>query len=212
MDTITSRELKQPAIEDVAVGLDTNSASGEYLIPTEKTRQAGHLIVELARNTSALFPQLTDREKTIPNGEYGLLDGNDKPILIEPSKLLIDLNSSSDRDLFPGAKIQGQYTDKDGQYNVISFLYNKLDTNGNLEKDKRVIIMTGIGYGEHPGHPGQPPTWYLVGPQIGTQSHDTSENIKLNQFDKEIPSKNFSIACIIDNPLGEAILANPVQG
>lgn len=155
-------------------------------------------------------PKLTDRERTIPAGEYGILDGNDQPLLVKSSELLINSDGSSDRDLLPGVNILGQYTNKDGhQYEVISFLYNKLDANGNPETDERVIIMTGVGYGEHPGHPGQPPTWYLVGPQIGTQSHDIDGGIILNQLDIEIPSKNFSVACITGNLLGVAILANP---
>jgi len=166
---------------------------------------------ELVREKSILFPQLAGKEKNISTGEYGLLDGSDKPILVEPSKLLISPDGSSDNNLFPGAKILGQYTDKDGQHDVVSFLYHKLDANGELETDERIIIMTGIGYGEHPGHPDQPPTWYLVGPQIGAQSRGTDEAIKLNQLNQEIPSKNFSIACITGNPLGEAILANPAR-
>ena len=166
-------------------------------------KEFDYLPFRQTKNESALFQQLTGQEKFIPGGEYGLLDGSDKPVLVELDKLSI----SSNRDLFPGVKIQGQYTSDDGQHDVISFLYHKLDANGALETAERVIILTGIGYGEHPGHINQPPTWYLVGPQIGT----INEQIELDQldFNKPISSKNFSVACISGNPLGEAILANP---
>lgn len=95
-----------------------------------------------------------------------------------------------------------------GQYAVGAFRYHKRGLDGHLEDDERVVIISGIGTGVHPDHAGQDPTFYIVGPQIGTMDGVGSKP-KLIKDGTEAPSKNFSGDCIRDGVRGqEPVLAN----
>jgi hypothetical protein len=166
----------------------------------------------------SLFPHLEEARLQVQPGEYKLLEGNDKPITFNERKFRKYMGGYNPDNEFsriiPGVHAVGMYSeaglDQTGEFTrLASFLYHKQDANGELEKVERVIIYTGTGYGEHPGHPGQPPSWYLVGPQIGTLDPETKELTYLPKEGEEVAAKNFSVACISGGPLGEPILANP---
>ncbi len=165
----------------------------------------------LADPIPVLFPALYGKNLGVPRGEYRLLQGSDKPAQIRHGQIdIITGDQQLFGDPFTGVHARGLYQDAHGNTKpIVSFLYHKLDDTGRLETTERAIIFEGVGFGEHPGHKGQPPTWYLVGPQIGTIDHETGEVVSMPQADVEIPAKHFSMACITDGPLHRLILANP---
>lgn len=174
------------------------------------------LIFDFQEREPVLFPSLDGKEQDVAPGDYKLLQGSDEPAQIREGQIHIitedgQLNSVP----LPGIHSRGLYnsgglSEMQGQNEqIVSFLYNKLGEDGQLETSERAIIFRGIGYGVHPGHTGQPPTWYLVGPQIGTIDHETGQIITMPEEDTEVSAKHFSIACITDGPLGKPILANP---
>lgn len=179
-----------------------------------KTRKAHQQELINARATEErLFPSLNHKTLSIKAGEYGMRKGEDRPIDFDPANLAIFDDNQVTDDPMSGVRYRGWYREQapDGEENlrqVVSFLYHKLDSTGALETTERAIIWEGIGFGEHPGHAGQEPTWYLVGPQIGTFDTQTGDFSAVPEAGV-IEPKHFSLACITDGPLGEAILANP---
>lgn len=118
-------------------------------------------------------------------------------------------------DPIPGVHYVGTYEQVDTdpkargakvEYPVGYFSYNKLK-DGLPEELDRVIIILGQAYGEHEEHTGQEASEYLVGPQIATRNRQTGEVSYVP--DGTQPAKSFSLRCIVGNPHGEAILANP---
>jgi hypothetical protein len=162
------------------------------------------------QSSTTLFPSLMGKERTVEADTYKLLEGVDTIIRLRTEGITIfDRNHMPYSDPLPGIKYRGVYTDhNDNRLNLISFLYHKTDQEGRLETIERAIVLEGIGYGEHPGHAGQPASWYLVGPQIGTFYHITGTPT-IDENDSVIIAKAFSIACITNGPLGDPILANP---
>lgn len=164
----------------------------------------------------SLFPDLEEKKRIVQPGEYRVLDGDDQPLRTDGDRIHFYDNGGPvnyrPRGLV-GVQARGWYeTGKIGEpKEIVSFLYHKRGDDGNLETEERAIVLTGIGYGEHPGHVGQEPTWYLVGPQIGTFDHQTGELLTFVGDHEAVSPKNFSIACITGGPLGEPVLANPAQ-
>lgn len=155
------------------------------------------------------YPSLAGRELDVPAGEYRLISGSDAPIWFDPAHL--ERLTEHDYPTMPGRHLRGFYMlDNRTSCSVFSFLYHKLDQNGDLEETERAIVSTGVGYGEHFGHPGQPPTWYEVGAQIGTIDPRFGDFVTIEE-PSLIRPKSFSLACIVGNPLGEPILANPPE-
>lgn len=196
-----------------AKAVEGNEASARVLARSgfrQTAREAGKLIFELAtvEQEPVLFPHLAGKEQAVAPGDYQILEGDSKPVQFEPERLVpCSKGGQRGRDLLPGVHLRGWHG---AEYPVVSFLYHKLGPDGELETTERAIILTGISYGEHPGHAGQPPTWYLVGAQIGTFDHETGEPVTLPKGPTQIAPKHFSIACITDGPWGEAMLANPL--
>lgn len=159
------------------------------------------------------FPELAGKEEEVGSGEYKILEGSDAEIVINPISLII-LPLSPDTepsDLIEGVHNSGLYTDdyNKKKYPVVSFLYHKHNSEGELESTERVLVLTGIGYGEHPGHLGQPPTWYLIGADVG-RIDPSSGDFRLTEPGPEhgMLPKSFSLACITNGPFGDPILAN----
>lgn len=95
------------------------------------------------------------------------------------------------------------------KYAVVSFLYHKRGRDGNLEEADRVVVVSGLGAGVHPDHHGQDPTFYVVGPQIGTWDMAT-DTYAFVPKDTALFSKNFSLDCMTFGVCSEnPILANP---
>lgn len=162
-----------------------------------------------------LFPQYYREQSRVQAGEYKLVDGTDAPVETKAGRIMTYKNDEQDLDRrLPGIKVRGHYFDDEhGRSQIVSFLYYKQNSEGELETEERVILFGGIGYGELlPDHAGQPPTWYIIGPQLGTFDPETREFHGFPEEDVKIPAKNFSIACIVGGPLGEPILANPRKG
>jgi hypothetical protein len=153
------------------------------------------------------------REKTVKPGDYELLQGSSDALQIKASRIHIvpEGQPQIQTDPYLGVHSRGLYVGEDPEQNlpVVSFLYHKNGPDGRLETIERLIISTGIGYGAHPGHVGQDPTWYLVGAQIGTFDHGTGQIVSMVEGEASIETKAFSIACIAGGPLGDPILANP---
>lgn len=167
---------------------------------------------ELIGERPCPFPSLEGLEHTVEKGDYRKINGSDATLLLTPDDLdIIRRPNQHYPELLPGVRMQGVYSTGNRDLPIVSFLYNKLDGNGQRERDPRVIIAEGIGYGVHSGHLGQPPTWYLIGPKVGTINHQTGEFESAIQSATEVPSNNFSIACITGGPFGVPMLANPEQ-
>jgi hypothetical protein len=159
----------------------------------------------------APFPPLVGKSAEVARGAYELVAGKSESLSLANGQLHLFENGGSANyrpPWLPGVHPRGWYDHYGELLDVVSFLYHKLDANGDLETQERGMIVTGIGYGEYPGHEGQPATWYLVGPQIGTFDHQTGQALSLETADTISP-KNFSVACITGGPLGKPILANP---
>ena len=153
------------------------------------------------------FPSLAGKELAVPAGEYRLISGSDEPIQFDPSRF--DELADADYPTLAGQHFRGLYMlDNGTSCSVLSFLYHKLDAQGNLEETERAVIATGVGYGEYPSHEGQPRTWYIVGAQIGTVDPRFGD-FDINAAPGLITPKNFSMACMVGNPFGEPLLANP---
>lgn len=157
------------------------------------------------------YPDLAGKEQLVKPGEYALLDGSDEPVIVQPNRLLFASEQQAYPDLYPGVHSRGAYNDTAGVKQVLSFLYYKHGDDGKPETTERVIIWTGVGYGVHPGHTGQEPSWYLVGAQIGTIDPESGQTTGFPDSTTDISTKHFSIACITGGPLGEPVLANPAQ-
>lgn len=171
-----------------------------------------HFTLELER--PRVFPQLEAKAGQVQPGQYELIDGSADSLFVVRDQIVPHSKAPNPyKPAVSGVNGIGLYIHSGpnaGAKPIVSFLYHKLDAQGNLEMDERVIILTGTGYGEHPGHAGQDPTWYLVGAQIGTIDHETG--LFVRSVDNEsVQPKHFSLACISDGPLGEPVLANPVQ-
>ena len=154
-----------------------------------------------------LFPtNLVEQTVGVKPGEYSKLAGSDDPIIFEPDnfKLIDGLLEA-----MAGVKLVGWYSQEGAELPIIAFSYHKTDpATGDLEVPERVTVLRGIGYGERKDHPGQAPTWYFIGPQLGTRNAKTGEITAVPSDGESISAKNFSISCINGGPFGTT-LANP---
>ncbi len=163
----------------------------------------------------SLFPELEELRSQVLPSEYEVLSGTDKSITFNGNKLRLLDRLGEQAFPFNGIHWLGWYSpngvDETGIiHKVVSFLYHKLDSEGKLETEERAIVLEGIGYGEHSGHRGQPPSWYLIGSQIGTVDHRYRQLTLSQEIEgTEISTKHFSVACITNGPLDPPILANP---
>lgn len=144
--------------------------------------------------------------------EYRVVQGSNEPIRIQFGSIHKRQRNDDSNDPMPGVRYRGVYAAEKGDLEIVSFLYHKTNPKtGKLEAEERLVIQEGLGFGVHPGHVGQPASWYIVGPQIGTVDRSTGEvHYDTGHNDLVIP-KHFSIACIVDGPLGEPLLADPQQ-
>jgi RimJ/RimL family protein N-acetyltransferase len=167
------------------------------------------LSFELTNPIRPLFNRMHNTALAVPRGEYRLIEGSDDPTYNRKGELFIATgNQQFTSGPFPGVHTRGVYRESEDK-TIVSFLYNKLSSQGELETSERMILWEGVGYGEHPGHKGQPPTWYLVGPEIGKIDHKTGELLTTVESGITIPAKHFSMASIVGGPLKRLILANP---
>jgi hypothetical protein len=166
---------------------------------------------------AAILDDLRDKAREVEPGGYEVLAGSGQGIVYRPEGLnIIGLHNPSPEgyvpeDLMPGVYKRGRYEDWGGNNReVVSFLYHKTTANGRLERIERTIILNGVGYGVHPSHVGQEPTWYLVGPEVARIDPITREvMMSVPEKSERIQTKNFSVACITRGPFGEPVLANP---
>ena len=95
----------------------------------------------------------------------------------------------------PGVQILGYY---EGKYPIARFLYYKTNNEGELETIPRIILVTGIYHGEHPGHRGQGEDDYLHGVQINDPSDETGEKLVDVMTSETIPgnTKNFAFKSV----------------
>lgn len=166
--------------------------------------------MEKDKNIS-IFPWLISQENHVPEDQYRVINGNGDILKFEYNNL--DFYVDDQEGPFEGVKYQGEYsyideTEAEVSLPVISFLYNKQTTDGTLETQERMIILTGVGFGTHPGHVGQKPSEYLIGVQVGTIDHKTGMLTTLRTASDMVEPKHFSIACIQGNPYGETELAS----
>jgi hypothetical protein len=161
------------------------------------------------QDTPELFPGLSDFAGQIEPGTYKVLEGSGEEVIYRPHGLVLAADPKPEA-FMPGVYKRGIYTGwHHEQKPVVSFLYHKQAEDGQLETTERTIILNGIGYGEHPGHKGQPATWYLVGPEVARINPETGEiTNRVAEKSVGLASKNFSIACINNGPFGEPLLAN----
>lgn len=188
-----------------AVKNELSSAHPATLVA--RVGRAGIILPEKDRD---VFPHLIGLANGVPTGGYEVVNGSNASIVVAPSMLEMHTPDIEEWDMLQGVCVRGTYhSEGESIWNVVSFLYHKTTgRDGQLETKERLIVLTGIGYGEHPGHPGQPPTWYMVGPQIGTHDPARGTN-ELAGLNTDIAPKHFSVACITGGPLGDPMLANP---
>ncbi|MCA9324822.1 hypothetical protein KDA23_02000 [Candidatus Saccharibacteria bacterium] len=153
-----------------------------------------------------LMPHVSDKET------YSMINGNAEDTQYDPDYLVFGQFSAEGP--LPGVRYVGEYVETGSQGEpvnlpVVSFLYHKIGPDGQLETQERVVIWRGVGYGTHPGHSGQEPTYYLSGSQIGAIDHATGRFSRLETEAQVIASKQFSIDCITDGPNETIVLANP---
>lgn len=114
----------------------------------------------------------------------------------------------TDRSAPSGIEFLGVYNAGNRYYPIASFLYNKMGSDGSLETDRRVVIVTGWGNGVHPGHEGQDPARYLVGIQIGVKNEEGFQ-VSEAVLGAETLAKNFSLDCMVNGLRGDSVvLAN----
>jgi predicted GNAT family N-acyltransferase len=156
------------------------------------------------------FPRLEGKQRLIVPGEYGVLEGSNTDL--DYVKDGLELSNERREPPFAGARVKGLYVAPDDTtHRLISFLYNKRGKDGKPETAERLVAITGKGYGVHPDHIGQAPTWYVVGAQLGTVDRKTGAVISHIGESSKIPIKHFSLSCIVGGPYGEPVLANPMQ-
>jgi len=171
------------------------------------------------------FESLKPLSQEIESGAYNILLGG-QPVgefngdNFRPALTKADRERAS---LISGLTFWGDYfISSDKSHPVVSFNYYKLDKFGDLETDHRLIVWTGTGYGVHPDHDGQDPSWYIVGPQLGTIKPNYTDISGVDAGSKVVASvaegngrstkiKNFSLDCIVGNPNTKyPVLANPI--
>lgn len=151
-------------------------------------------------------------EKVANPDEYRVILGSDSSIRIQLGSIHEERRLDKSKDPIPGVYYRGTYTAKEGTLEIVSFLYHKTNpTTGKLETEERLVVQEGLGYGVHPGHVGQPPSWYIIGSQIGTVDRSTGQVNYTIWHNAVVDPKHFSIACIVDGLQGESLLANPQQ-
>ncbi len=161
------------------------------------------------------FMQFWRDAHEVAEGDYKLLSGDADPIQVRERQIFIITEGRDFGPVIPGVRNVGMYNvlgwaSHSGQSDrIVSFMYHKLGVNGELETTQRAIVLKGFAYGVHPDHAGQEPSWYLVGPQLGTIDPVTRQTEGIPDHDMEIPAKHFSVACIVGGPMGEPVLANP---
>lgn len=161
----------------------------------------------MAQDIPPLTYELRSRET------YKVLEGDSDTTHFDPERLTLDFPEIAGP--FPGVFYRGSYREQNAageeiELPVISFLYHKLDAEGQLETKQRMVIWRGFGLGVHPGHTGQPPSWYFVGPQIGSLEPISQEVTSVPAGPETIDAKHFSLNCVTDGPWGDLVLlANP---
>jgi hypothetical protein len=162
----------------------------------------------------SILSSLDTLAREVEPGEYKRMRGSNDALEVRSGMIfLLEGDAPRHSDPIPGVHLRGYYDPRgDGESSqpVVSFLYHKLDSEGNLETTERGIVLEGIWFGVYLDHIGQEPSWYIVGPQIGTFDRDTGDLITV-EYGESIEAKNFSVACVDGNPFGEPVLANPVQ-
>ncbi|MET0779734.1 MAG: hypothetical protein ABWY71_02770 [Candidatus Saccharimonadales bacterium] len=90
---------------------------------------------------------------------------------------------------------------------VVSLRYYKAGSNGAPETEARIIALDGFGYGVHPGHAGEKPTWYLYGAHLGNTVVDEAGVVVGTSYlpPDQVQEKHFSMARIVDGPLGDPL-------
>lgn len=142
-----------------------------------------------------------------------LVEGNSDPLdvshITEDSFYPITEKPCNLFDSLDGIKVIGEYTAEDGKtLPIVSFLYHKIK-NGKVEVTERVIAVTGITYGVHEAHAGQPSTHYITGVQIGTLDPVTGQVTLAEPSDKPVAPNNYSLDCIVGGSCGDnPVLAN----
>lgn len=141
---------------------------------------------------------------------YHLMSGSAVGIICDPFMLTLpDIPRPRLESIRPGVTNRGNYgSERAGILPVGSFMYFKNDKTGALEVNERLIIITGMGYGVHPDHAGQPESEYLIGAQIGVIEADTRKPKLAFAMGELIVPKNFSVSCIV-GAVDCPILANP---
>jgi hypothetical protein len=161
----------------------------------------------------SVFPGLIKCENDVSVGDYRIVNGNESPISFSYFNLHFYTKAEAVEGPFDGVECHGEYVDTDPtgaeiSLPVVSFLYHKKCADGQIENKRRMIILTGVGFGVHGQHIGQGPSEYLIGPQIGTLDNGTGALSTLQTKPDTLTPKHFSIACIQGNPYGEVIPAN----
>lgn len=170
---------------------------------------------KILKSLKLAFVQPQGLEKPVARGDYQVVSGDDSAVAFEPSRVSILRNDAQQHNIIRGATLRGWYEAEspDGEATplpILSFLYHKLDPNtGALENAERVIISTGVGYGEHLGHIGQPPSWYIVGAHIGSFDSQTGQITDMPNDPRVVEPKHFSMDCVSGWSLSEPLLANP---
>lgn len=171
------------------------------------------------------FERLQPLSQEIESGAYNILLGGQEVGEFNGDNFRPTL-TKADRErasLIPGLTFWGDYfISSDKSHPVVSFNYYKLDKFGDLETNHRLIVWTGTGYGVHPEHAGQNPSWYIVGPQLGTVYPNYGDTSGVDAGSSALASaaegngrstkiKNFSLDCIVGNPNTKyPVLANPI--
>jgi hypothetical protein len=181
--------------------LDRSPAGEELVVPA----------VEPERRLTVAFPFLENAVRKVETERYKKVFGLGGPTTFNRENYTRTDKEPEDRIGIPGINFRGYYHDQaeGSDYWVVSFLYNKTDEKDRLEREERVIVLRGVGYGVHPGHKGQEPAEYLVGTQIGLIDPNTGLFTSMVEDGQKIEEKNWSVACFAGGPYGEPVLANP---
>lgn len=224
--TLATRALAGHAAERYkrvhAEVVDDNGASRKVLERArfiQTAKEDDKLVFEFSKPSPVRsipgFGLYIHRAQEVEPGAYALLEGTTEPIQTRQGQIYVVTEGRGLSDMLPGVHVKGMYNSAgfaeggEGEKQIISFLYHKRGADGQLETKERAIVLRGIGYGVHPDHAGQDPSWYLIGPQLGLIDPETGQTQDFPESDIEIPAKHFSLACITGGPLGEPVLANP---
>jgi hypothetical protein len=134
--------------------------------------------------------------ESIALGEYQAFSGTE-PLIYNPGQLRI--GEKPDETWPPGITHVGVYaeTDESGQtteWPVVAFGYDNPNSHPGTPANpqRRVVIVPGIGGGEHEGHRGQGRSRYIIGPQINA----TGESLPFT-VTQELSPKHFAVDCVV---------------